>query len=64
MIEQFIPCPVCKTQIPINVHQLIQGIQFSCPNCQVAIGLSTQSQPLVKEALTNLENIKKGNIRQ
>lgn len=60
MMEQFIPCPVCRTQIPVNVHQLIQGMQFLCPNCQAAVGLSMQSQPLVKEALTKLDNLKKG----
>lgn len=59
MIEQFIPCPVCKTQIPIDVHQLIRGTQFLCPNCQVVIGLSMQSQPMVEEALTKLESLKK-----
>ena len=56
MIDQYIPCPVCKTQIPIDLHLLVQGMQFSCPNCQAAIGLSTESRPIVNEAVDNFEN--------
>ena len=26
MIDQYIPCPVCRTQIPIDLHLLIQGV--------------------------------------
>lgn len=60
MLDKYIPCPVCKSQIPVDVYQLIRGMQFLCPNCQVAIGLSTQSQPLVEDALNKLDNLKKG----
>lgn len=56
MIDQYIPCPVCKTQIPIDLHLLVQGMQFSCPNCQAAIGLSTESRPIVNEAVDNLKS--------
>lgn len=59
MIDQYIPCPVCKTQIPIDLHLLVQGMQFSCPNCQAAIGLSTESRPIVNEAVDNFEKLKK-----
>ena len=55
MIDQYIPCPVCKTQIPIDLHLLVQGVQFSCPNCQAAIGLSAESRPIVNEAVDNFE---------
>lgn len=56
MIDQYIPCPVCKTQIPIDLHLLVQGVQFSCPNCQAAIGLSAESRPIVNEAVDNLKS--------
>ena len=59
MIDQYIPCPVCKTQIPIDLHLLVQGMQFSCPNCQAAIGLGTESRPIVNEAVDNFEKLKK-----
>ena len=59
MIDQYIPCPVCKTQIPIDLHLLVQGEQFSCPNCQAAIGLSAESRPIVNEAVDNFEKLKK-----
>ena len=51
MIDQYIPCPVCRTQIPIDLHLLIQGVQFSCPNCQAAIGLASESRSVVSEAI-------------
>lgn len=59
MIEQRIPCPVCRTQIPVDLHLLIQGVQFSCPNCFASIGLAPESQPVVSEAVENLEKLKK-----
>lgn len=59
MIEHYIPCPVCKTQIPIDLHQLMQGVQFACPNCYAAIGLAPESQSVVSEAVENLEKLKK-----
>ena len=55
MIDQYIPCPVCKTQIPIDLHLLVPGMLFSCANCQAAIGLSTESRPIVNEAVDNFE---------
>ena len=56
---QYIPCPVCRTQIPIDLHLLIQGVQFSCPNCQAAIGLASESRSVVSEAVDNFEKLKK-----
>lgn len=59
MIDQYIPCPVCRTQIPINLHQLIQGVQFVCSNCHAAIGLTSESSAVVSEAVEKLEKLKK-----
>ncbi len=58
MIDQYIPCPrYVRTQIPIDLHLLIQGVQFSCPNCQAAIGLASESRSVVSEAVDNFEKI-------
>ncbi len=56
--EQTIPCPVCKTKIPFDTNQLLQGMQFVCPNCQAAIGLAEESKPLVKETMQKFEELK------
>lgn len=58
MIEQRIPCPVCRTQIPVDLHLLIQGVQFSCPNCFASIGLTPESRTVVNEAVNNFEKLK------
>ncbi len=59
MIDQYIPCPVCKNRIPIDLHQLIKGVQFSCPTCMAAIGLAAESREVVTDAVTNLDKFKK-----
>ena len=53
-----IPCPVCKTLIPVELQRLLQGERFVCPNCQAAISLPSDSREPVKEALNKLEQIK------
>ncbi|OEK01339.1 hypothetical protein BFP97_07345 [Roseivirga sp. 4D4] len=58
-LDQSIPCPVCQTKIPFDTKQLLMGVQFSCPNCQAAIGLSDQSKPLVQETMDKFEELKK-----
>ena len=58
MIDQYIPCPICKTQIPIDLHLIIRGVQFTCPNCQIAIGFTSESRPVVSEAVDNFEKLK------
>ncbi|MBO3696817.1 hypothetical protein [Roseivirga sp. E12] len=58
-LDQSIPCPVCQTKIPFDTKQLLMGVQFSCPNCQAAIGLSDQSKPLVQETMEKFEELKK-----
>lgn len=57
---QTIPCPVCKAAIPFDTRQLIQGVQFSCPNCGVAVGLATESTDVVKQALDRFDELRAG----
>lgn len=53
-----IPCPVCKTLIPVELQRLLQGERFVCPNCHAAISLPSGSREPVKEALEKLEQMK------
>jgi transcription initiation factor IIE alpha subunit len=56
--DQTIPCPVCETKIPFDTKQLLLGVQFSCPNCQAAIGLAEQSKPAVQETMDKFDELK------
>ena len=56
--DQSVPCPVCNTKIPFDTKQLLMGIQFVCPNCQAAIGLSTESKDVVENTMTKLQMLK------
>lgn len=55
---QSIPCPLCKTPIPFDTRQLIQGVQFSCPKCSVAVGLATESKDVVKTAMDRFDRLR------
>jgi len=55
---QTIPCPVCKAAIPFDTRQLIQGVQFSCPQCSVAVGLATESKGVVRQALDRFDKLR------
>ncbi|MFI5151481.1 MAG: hypothetical protein ACHQRM_17270 [Bacteroidia bacterium] len=56
--EQTIPCPTCNTKIPFDTRQLLLGMQFVCPNCMAAIGLATDSKPVVEETMKKFEDVK------
>lgn len=57
---QQIPCPVCKTGIPFDTRQLLQGVQFSCPSCQASIGLADESKEVVRQAMESFEKTRQG----
>lgn len=57
-LDQSIPCPTCNNKIPFDVYQLLVGRKFVCQNCQSAIGLSSESQPVVQETMQKLEAVK------
>lgn len=54
-----IPCPVCNSKIPFDVHQLLLGQQFACPTCNAVIGLAQESRQAVKSTMQKLEDVKK-----
>jgi len=57
---QTIPCPVCKTGIPFDTKQLLQGVKFACPNpgCDAAISLADESKELVQKTIETFEKTK------
>jgi|GEM_PF-565844 len=58
--EQYIRCPDCGSQIPFDPYALVRGERFSCPKCPaVSIGISSGSRDIVKDALEELEHLKK-----
>lgn len=56
--EQTIPCPTCQHKIHFDTMQLLMGAQFVCINCQSAIGLAAESQPLVAQTMQQFERLK------
>lgn len=58
--DQTIPCPVCGTKIPFDTYQMLQGMQFACPNkeCDAMIGLASESKPLVQETMEKFERVR------
>lgn len=56
--EQTIPCPVCKTGIPFDARQLLQGTRFACPGCGAGISLAAESKDVVEKALTAFEEVR------
>lgn len=61
--QQHIPCPECQTPIYFDPRSLLQGLQFSCHKCGIAIGLSTESRGVVQESLNELDKIKSGLLK-
>ncbi|TAE08826.1 MAG: hypothetical protein EAZ95_16745 [Bacteroidetes bacterium] len=59
MQEQSIPCPVCQTKIPFDVHALLRGVAFTCPSCFASIGIAQEALPTVNDAMQKLEELKK-----
>ena len=56
---QTIPCPVCKTAIPVEIHQLLQGVKFICPTCHASMSLAAESHDDVERAVTGYDKLKK-----
>ncbi len=58
MNQQQLNCPDCGTAIPYDTYGLLQGRQFACSKCGLAIGLAPQSHDQVKNAMEEYENLK------
>ncbi|WGQ09816.1 hypothetical protein QG516_25210 [Pedobacter gandavensis] len=57
-VNQVIPCPVCKGDIPFDARQLILGVKFSCPTCGAGIGLAVDSRSHVDQAKQKFQMVK------
>lgn len=58
MIEQYIKCPNCKTNILFDVNTLLQGASFACSGCNAKIKLSGESKEVVSESIEKFKSIK------
>jgi transcription initiation factor IIE alpha subunit len=62
--DQTIPCPVCNNKIPFDTKQLLMGVQFSCPNCSISIGLPQESKHIVEETMQKFDELKTNMAKQ
>lgn len=53
-----IPCPDCKTPIQFSTYSMLSGMKFNCPNCQLSIGLASESKPMVQSTMEKFEKLK------
>ena len=63
-LDQKIPCPVCNSTIPFDVNQLLMGVQFTCPNCHAAVGLASESKPVVEKTMQKIEDLRARSARK
>lgn len=57
-LNQNIPCPVCKTSIPVDIQQLLNGAKFNCSNCNSSIGMAEESKAILEQTVDKLKNLK------
>ncbi len=59
-MNHHLPCPVCQSQIPIDLRLLAQGAVFPCPNgaCRATLGIDSGSRGAFSTALGNYERMK------
>ena len=53
--QQGIPCPECKSFIPMSIMQLLTEQVFKCPNCGLTIYLDKDQSKESMEALSKLD---------
>ena len=53
-----LPCPDCQTKIPFKPEDLLRGVQLTCPNCGISMGLSQQSMDTTREAMDKFNELK------
>jgi predicted RNA-binding Zn-ribbon protein involved in translation (DUF1610 family) len=53
-----IPCPVCKTSIPLEVKALLNGTKFACPQCFAMIGIEQDSVEIARVAIEKFDELK------
>lgn len=58
-MQQTMPCPNCKEPIPFDVHLLLKGHKFVCPNCRCEIAMDSSSMPVVEKAIEQYDKLMK-----
>jgi len=64
--DQYIPCPVCGTKMPIDIMQLLKSEKLKCPNknCNAMITLQRDNaKSIVENTLEKLDKLK-GNLNK
>jgi len=58
-VSQYLPCPVCQSQIPIDLHLLAKGASLVCPNsaCGAMVGVASNSLATLSTAVTRYQNL-------
>jgi len=58
-MSHHLSCPVCQSQIPIDLRLLAQGGSFRCPStaCQTVIGINRNSLTTFSGALSQYERL-------
>lgn len=56
-MRQTISCPNCNGSIPFDVHALLQGQRFECPECHCVVAMDRNSKPLVERAMEQYDKL-------
>jgi hypothetical protein len=58
-MNHHLPCPICQSEIPLNLQLLARGASLRCPNatCGAAIGIASQSLAQFSDALGKFERL-------
>ena len=54
---QTLACPVCKSQIPFILSELLRGERFTCPGCSAIVSLSTESRQTLQSVTDEFDRI-------
>jgi len=60
--NQKINCPNCQSEIIFDTYALLQGVRFTCANCQAQIGLCNESKGVVGDAMNKFEQMKRSSM--
>ena len=54
---QTLTCPLCKSQIPFTLSELLCGERFTCPGCSAIVSLSTESRQTLQSVTDEFDHI-------
>ncbi|MFY0615846.1 MAG: hypothetical protein JXQ88_00115 [Shimia sp.] len=56
-MQATVPCPNCKTAIPVDMMGLSQGTSFECGSCQSVISLTAPNRQASLNAMDALKTL-------